>query len=290
MNPLAILPPWDSSVPRALRLFGEAAVLDSYGLAADSYSTLRFVGGAAAGCAPTVGLVTFGRAAPPAAVQVVQGGLSSYCDARGLHPADETESRAACQTIADASQEIVGRVPPCGVAVAELVRSIHVIKAASDDYDSSYSDPQIPFSVFVSVPSTRDRRSTLRVAEGLVHETMHLQLSLFEAICPITSLSSGWGLYSPWKREMRPTQGLIHGLYVFRVLQWMWHEFAKGSETQDDQTFAEQRVQAIESDICSIAAVSQSPDLTHEGRLLVEALLPGSWYLDQRVCWRGGAS
>ncbi len=119
--------------------------------------------------------------------------------------------------------------------MTELVRAVHLIASVGEDYDSSHSDPAILFSIFISVPSLPGRRSLLRVAEGLVHETMHLQLSLFETICPLVDGSVDWGLYSPWKQKKRQTRGIMHGLYVFGVLKWMWQRVQDSNRFDDDR-------------------------------------------------------
>src|SRR5262249_31638333 len=43
------------------------------------------------------------------------------------------------------------------------------------------------------------------------------QLSLFGNIEPLLDTSDACG-YSPWKRELRPVEGLLHGIYVFAVI------------------------------------------------------------------------
>jgi hypothetical protein len=49
-----------------------------------------------------------------------------------------------------------------------------------------YSSPAIPFSIFVSVPPADERNVVARLAEAIIHEAMHLQLTLIEAIVPQT--------------------------------------------------------------------------------------------------------
>jgi hypothetical protein len=115
---------------------------------------------------------------------------------------------------------IVNEVPSLLRTVASLVRSLHVIRPANSDYDTSFSEPQVPFSIFVSVPQRRIENDALRVAEAIVHEAMHLQLTLIERH---VELVKGDGkkckkYFSPWRREFRTTGGILHGLYVFCVV------------------------------------------------------------------------
>jgi HEXXH motif-containing protein len=148
----------------------------------------------------------------------------------------------------------------------------HVIIAKRADYDVSFSDPEIPFSIFISVPMQNDRSALLRVAENIVHETMHLQLSLFEGRCPLVDTASTWALHSPWKHQQRPAQGILHGLYVFHVLWWMWQQIAQSTRSASDRTFALGRICDIEREINAVRAVEDSPALTQAGNAFLHRL------------------
>ena len=113
--------------------------------------------------------------------------------------------------------DVLAQVPTLQKTVATLVRACHILKPEDDDYDVGHSDPNIPFSVFVSVPQKRGSTDALRVAESLVHEAMHLQLTLIERLQPLV-LTSDQTYFSPWKGTLRSPRGILHGLYVFRVL------------------------------------------------------------------------
>jgi hypothetical protein len=106
--------------------------------------------------------------------------------------------------------EIIRTVPTLFENVATLVRSLHLIKPGSDDYDVSFSEPDIPFSIFVSVPREINDVTVLRVAEAIVHEAMHLQLTLIERITPLVA-NNREGYFSPWRQEYRTSQGNITG-------------------------------------------------------------------------------
>ena len=80
----------------------------------------------------------------------------------------------------------------------------------------SHSEPTIPFSIFVSAPRPAEKDPVIRLAESLIHEAMHLQLTLVENVLPLVS-TEGQG-YSPWQGRPRPARGLLHGLYVFTVI------------------------------------------------------------------------
>ena len=106
--------------------------------------------------------------------------------------------------------------PISGVAdsIAQFVKSLHLIKPPDDDTDISFSDPTVPFAAFVSVPTTTAEEVPWRVAESILHEFMHLQLSAIENVVPLVATKRG-AYYSPWRKEMRPVSGVLHGAYAF---------------------------------------------------------------------------
>ena len=100
-------------------------------------------------------------------------------------------------------------VESLGETIFTLVRSLHVLESQRDT-DVSFSSPGLPFSIFVSVPTPDERDAVIRLAESIVHEAMHLQLSLIEDGCALVTGGEDTA-YSPWKQRDRPVQGVLHG-------------------------------------------------------------------------------
>ena len=198
--------------------------------------------------------------------------LLRYCGQQDLDPAKDKDAEILIALVRAALLEVIQPHPFLWRAVSELAWRCHIVLARDDDYDVSFSDPSIPFSIFVSVPSRNDRRSVLRVAENLVHETMHLQLTLFERACPLVDTTSSWSIYSPWKRQERPAQGILHGLYVFHVLGCMWRQIAQSVGNDTDRDFAFGRIKNIEEETYAVRALESSPALTDEGRFFLSRL------------------
>ena len=268
-----LLPPWESGFPHSLSLYGENSILRPLGLSVCNYSTAGFLTQNPAWQKMSIGTVSLGESTDPVIVEGFDTTLREYCDARGLRPIDTPDATMLCRCISAAAHEIVGMVPCCKASLTELVRAIHPIASSGDDYDTSHSDPAIPFSVFVSVPTSPSRRSLLRLAEGLVHEAMHLQLSLFEAMCPLVDGTVKWEMYSPWKQTKRQTQGVMHGLYVFCVLKWMWQQVGEVGDVPEDRVFSARRIKDIADEINAVRDVVDSPALTHEGRIFARSMV-----------------
>lgn len=115
-----------------------------------------------------------------------------------------------------AGADVLDAVEGLADSVGLLIKVLHPLEAPTD-YDISHSEPDMPFSAFVSVPRPPETSKSIRLAESLLHESMHLQLTLIDSVEPLV-LSNHLEAYSPWKHEIRPMIGLLHGLYVFAVI------------------------------------------------------------------------
>jgi HEXXH motif-containing protein len=271
VEPLNLLPPFEIWLPSALRSSGERELLASHDLTRENYSTQRFLsnscdhnGAIFKALAVAAGNLFLCESPTPDLVR--------YCVGHGLELADTADADRAIERLEAALLTVIEPFPFLWSAVSELVWRCHVILPPDDYHDVSFSDPAIPFSIFVSAPVRNDRSSVLRVAENLIHETMHLQLTLFECVSPLVDAASSWSMYSPWKQQNRSTQGILHGLYVFCVLRWMWRRVSETSRNGVDRDFALRRVLGIDEEVSAVRAVEESPALTEEGRQFLEQL------------------
>lgn len=167
---------------------------------------------------------------------------------------------------------LIDVVPGAGEVCRELVWSITPVDVEGSGYDTGYSDPALPFSIFIGAHAAEDCVPTIRLAESVLHEAMHLQLSLIEDSVPLI-VGNGEQRYSPWQRRPRPTQGILHGLYVFRVIQdWLGGLITDPARAKADIEHARIRIMQIEAECSELANVAASDDLTTDGRILAAAL------------------
>ena len=151
---------------------------------------------------------------------------------------------------------------------------MHVLQPPGTEIDVSYSDPDVPFSVFLSIPGP-GRRAALRLAESLVHECMHLHLTLIEAVLPLVGDDRA-STFSPWQGRPRPLRGMLHGLYVFSVIDAFLRVLEHGGSLAPDQAaFAVRRRRQIAGEIAQVDLPALAAGLTGDGRTLVERLLRG---------------
>lgn len=163
-------------------------------------------------------------------------------------------------------------VPDTARAVSALALSIHILKAAEPGYDVSHSDPALPCSVFVSLP-VGEPHAALRAAESILHEAMHLLLTLVEAECPLVRPGAGSTYYSPWQLRERPLGGVLHGLYVFAAIDAYLVAYLETALPAETQTFARKRRREIAEEIEQVRQVVDCPDLTPFGRRFATGLL-----------------
>lgn len=172
----------------------------------------------------------------------------------------------------DGAWASLARVPDAKAAVSTLVRSVHVLQPPGPGYDTSHSDPDLPCSIFLSLP-VGEPQAALRTAESLLHEAMHLQLTLIEARAPVVRPSRAT-LYSPWQQRQRPVSGLVHGLYVFAAIDaYLAELLAQGGLTDDTAAFARKRRRQINDEIGQVREVVGHDDLTPFGLGFVDGLV-----------------
>ncbi|RZJ89524.1 MAG: hypothetical protein EOO20_10770 [Chryseobacterium sp.] len=201
--------------------------------------------------------------------------LSDFYYKHGLVPADINISFAEKSIKINNAINILGKIKPLQFFVFQIVRSIQLLEPENVETDISYSHPEIPFSIFLSVCEDDSIISDLRVAESIVHESMHLLLTLIEdqidLIVPYTKET----FYSPWRDEQRPVRGVLHGLFVFKAIKDFYRLLLEQDclEDQHDQDYLISRLGQIEIEIKLLSNFSRSSGLTYSGKLLCDNLI-----------------
>lgn len=185
---------------------------------------------------------------------------------------DEINENKLAERIAEVVNTLKG-VPTLFTTVAALVRSVHLLDAGDEDYDVSFSEPHVPFSIFVSVPKARGITNTLRVAEAVVHEAMHLQLTLIERLVPLVTHTER-RIFSPWRGEFRSVRGVLHALYVFRVIVRFLESLPSvNTYNTGELEYVQMRRDEIYSQINDVRSIRDYPELTVAGAGFVRRLL-----------------
>jgi HEXXH motif-containing protein len=273
-------PSWRDGFPVALAEYGREMILRTRGLDLENYGTARMVHGRPdeeRDVRATL-QVPWGEIRRPILVESLPREVAGDFERLGLRFADAatTDSLAVIETLEAAVGHYIIHMPGLAASVASLSLVLHVLVSEHDDYDTSHSDPTLPFSVFVSVPTSRRADGPLRVVESIVHETMHLQLSLLERIVPLINPTvPSSQSYSPWRGTYRDAGGILHALYVFRVIDQFWGRVVSNERDAVTVQFANSRRAQIEREIREVADFQHCSSLTRAGSVLVGQLLKG---------------
>jgi len=267
---------WFPGLGRVLADAKWKTVVEVTGINCEGYGTVRYF--ARDPSVPRNVVAAVGRSLPsradrPVLVERLQNEpLRRYTDL-GLMFYEDVNMDCAVAGSLDAAFSRLGLVPGAADAVAAVLFVLHAAVPEGPDYDVGYSDPDVPFSITVGVHTTPTRHGDLRLAEGILHECMHLQLSLIEEVLPLVQGENDRA-FSPWQGVIRPVRGLLHGLYVFRVVQ-DFHRYLllENTLTAEDRAYVDGRVKVIEEEISSLGDFVSSNDLTPAGRQFVRALL-----------------
>ena len=201
--------------------------------------------------------------------------LHSFYNEHGLEPLNEQEIESNVLCKLQGALKILQQVKPVFDCIENLVRTIQVLRTGDADIDLSYSHPKIPFSIFVSVCEDDLDISNLRVAESILHEALHLKLTLIENILPLVNTDIDNTYYSPWRDENRPTQGILHGMFVFKVIKDFYELLSTKDLANSDQEsdFIKYRVEAIHYELQLLTDFPKSEGLTHFGKELARRLI-----------------
>lgn len=252
------------------------------GFDASTYSSQRWLCGDPGGSRSISPLLNF-PGTGPVSIEILPLGFQRHYENLGLQFRTEKLSVAEGSLCKDAFAALECSSGLLATTVL-LVRCIHLLAASGPGIDISHSDPELPCSIFVSIP-TNERFARLRLSESILHEAMHLQLTLLEQEVPLVHDTKATG-YSPWKREERPIRGLLHGLFVFTVIR-QWLDQARHSqalEAEESSHLAARWTQVLE-EIALVESIRDSTSLTPIARQLVSWLVE-RWPLrpDAQLC------
>ena len=208
---------------------------------------------------------------PHLLVELLEGSAARRYEELGLDFAtsDDIANTRALDCIREA-MSILARVPSLRDTVFQLVKVIHILRAQGDEYDVSHSDPVVPFSVFVSVPDRHSPYHSVRVAESIIHEAMHLQLTLLENTVSLVFPTEG-KYYSPWMGTYRSPRGILHGLYVFAVIYSFFNKLTwLPNSPATIRGYIQKRQCQIAMEVSGIAQIRSCVDLTRAGIKFVE--------------------
>ncbi len=202
--------------------------------------------------------------------------LSSFYKEHGLQPISKHE----CDVINAIKQlrnafDFLCYENACRENIESLVKCIQVLRQPEPEFDISYSHPQVPFTIFVSIGHERSKNDTIRLAESILHETMHLKLTIIEQFCPMVN-DNNYHFFSPWRDEERPVQGVLHGMYVFKTILDFYESVLPLVEDIEQYDFIDWRIESIKSEFKALKSFPSNMGLSANGAILARNLLPSN--------------
>jgi len=161
----------------------------------------------------------------------------------------------------------------CQKSIITLTKRIHVLTQPEPEFDVSYSHPDIPFTIFVSIGDGQSENDVIRLAESILHEGMHLKLTLIEHLIPMISDNS-YFFFSPWRDEERPTRGVLHGMFVFRAILDFYISIQSSIKNSEHYEFIDSRIEMIKSELNCLNGFELNKGLSANGAILARNLLP----------------
>ena len=270
--------PWIPGLAEPLAQFACHSMERDLGLTRDSYGTARLLlknpSGTrlvVASCRPN----TKGTVGPDGGeipVEALHDPISRRIAGEDVRFIDSHSAIEGVTRRLEEALSLLNLVPTVWTTVHTLVRALHIIDQADDETDVSFSDPALPLSVFVSIPSRWSEVAALRVAEAILHEAMHLQLTLVESVMPLL-LSQRKTYYSPWRDEERDSEGILQGLYAFSVIRSFLMKVPMSQITSASRNHISNRIAQIDSQIGEAQEFRESDELTSDGAAFVGWLL-----------------
>jgi hypothetical protein len=255
--------------------FGWDELRNKYALTEDDYGTGRVVAGSGNVPRITIGKISLSCSSLSSdnaciRIELLGESLTRSYEKVPLkfYTAPEIIDSTLLQCVSDALRTL-SRVPAACLQVSMLLRSLHIIKPEDPQHDLSFSEPNIPFSVFLSVPPQRVINDSLRIAESILHETMHLKLTLIERLVPLVRISKA-KYYSPWRGEYRSAGGILHAMYVFKTIDQFLASYEPSVASEREHI--EKRRRQISEQMAVVNNFKTCPDLTCYGQELVHYL------------------
>jgi uncharacterized protein len=155
--------------------------------------------------------------------------------------------------------------------ILKICRAVQFIRdpAAHPEKIVSFSDNSVPGALFVSMIQGEKTIDPYDLADSLVHEHRHQKLYLLERLFPM--VESRELVVSPWREDLRPPSGLLHGVFVFVELRRFWKYVLDQGPERLRQHSLDQLVET-ERNLAQACRTLRTCSLTSAGRALATLL------------------
>lgn len=234
----------DVEVISSIVAWSENKLKTQLGVSLDEYSTARML---SSDQGETVTFTSVIGGGIKFEIEFLPESLRYLAESQGTVFADQADCDLShlCSIISKSLAIIHDAAPAVFESVRGLLRVVHLLHLEDDNYDVSFTLPELPHSIFISIPQQISSVNVLRLAEAIVHEVMHLQLSILETRAPLVRQDVPVEMaFAPWRGEERPISGVIHGLFVFRTIENLYLNYLKISD-KSELPYLEDRLNEI---------------------------------------------
>ena len=174
--------------------------------------------------------------------------LGSDCFEAAPKLSDMSEIATFAASLGEALRLLLLIDPQKEAAIAASLRCVVPIIVTTAGVFRSGTPSRTPGLAYLTVTT-----SPCYLIDMLIHESAHSQLFLIQEVeDPLLSAEAhgdGWGapmVYSPWRDDPRPLNGLLHACYVFWNVARFWLEACAAIGIEEDvRVFALRRLSAL---------------------------------------------
>jgi HEXXH motif-containing protein len=181
--------------------------------------------------------------------------------------------RGLAPLVSDALHKIARHQPGTLAQMEEVVRVVALKPRSLGDY-TNVSQSDLPGAFVCSAV-----RDPYVLADSMIHEMHHNRLFYLQEETPLFAeggdgVADAGTLYSPWRDDPRPAQGILHGLYVYLPVFWFWRDVLRAAEgPRAPRGYALDQVARIPlQSQCALEQLRRHARFTAEGEAMLAAL------------------
>jgi HEXXH motif-containing protein len=151
------------------------------------------------------------------------------------------------------------------VPVRDVLTSIIPLESRPDVNLSGTCD-EVLGCICSSLPA-----NTALLAETLAHEAAHTALHMLtDGLSYWLTIDAGQLYRSPWRKDLRPISGMMHGIFAFLAVGEFWARLLQQRSAREFEELGRFRLSTVTRQVKqAIAEINQSPELTEAGRGLL---------------------
>jgi uncharacterized protein len=132
------------------------------------------------------------------------------------------------QALAAAARQLAAELPAYADVIRVGLRSVVPIRPDPAGSSRSGTARQAFGALALAMPPDADALSVL-----LLHEMQHGKLAALSDLFDLFDRSDGKLLRVPWRADLRPTEGALHGTYAHLAIAELWRARAQGREDSE---------------------------------------------------------